>query len=93
MSSATFFWPNEDEPILEIEVERDGTIVSAYRHCEHLDAKLNCELEIRTRPVWLQRIDEFIRDHDWKQSGDPDLEATRECLAVIRKLHKQERLA
>lgn len=71
--------PKDKDFDLQVEVDRDGNILSALAYCEVLDAWLDVSVHIQAHPIWKQMIEEKYQEIDWSEQRD-DHESLQEYL-------------
>ena len=81
--SATLFYPNERDATLEVEVDRDGNILSALAYYPDFDCWLDCKKELEKSKKWSDWVSQEVADYDWSDAyGDGG------CLETIREMLK-----
>ena len=81
--SATLFFPNERDATLEVEVKRDGTIISATAYYPDFDCWLDCKKELEQSKKWSEWVRQELADYDWS-----DWSSDEGCLETIKEMLK-----
>ena len=74
MRTRAIYFPNEKEADMEVEIDRNGDVVSCVGYLPILDDWIDCRERVSTSKIWRERIAEKFAEIDWQDHEPRDPE-------------------